>query len=230
MKNIKLWILICVPLVFSCSKEEFSLNEEVFDAENKALQTECNVKGNSCGNPGGTLVLTYDSDFGVNDVNWSIQSGNISIISGQGTNRVTLRLGSNFSGGSVFVIGSGNGGIVCSDSYSLTRCVSTGCTPPIAIDLRQTSGSCPGDVFTFNANPNGSVDSGSYNWEGFHGSQVISGQGTSTVRVQSSSSSTFSFLIKVTHVNSCENTSISTSTLAQFDWDCDDNGGPGLGF
>lgn len=116
-----LWIISFALLVLSCSEEE-SFDHEIIDMEGRALLTNCNIPGNSCGSPGGTTTLTYSSDFSPNDINWSIQSGNISILNGQGTNTVTLQLGSNFNGGSVYAIGSGNGGIVCSDSYSIPKC------------------------------------------------------------------------------------------------------------
>lgn len=229
MKSIKLWILIFIPFVLSCSEEELHPNDEINNIKSRALRTVCDINGNSCGSPNGTLTLTYSSDFNPNDVNWSIQSGNISIISGQGTSTVTLRFGSSFNGGSVLAIGSGNGGIICSDSYSLTKCIidPPQCTPPTFIRITQspTIGACPGEIFTFTADPNGSTDNGSYQWSSFQGSTIVSGQGTSTVRIQSPSSGGFS--VSVNHVNACQNTSLSGFTIAQFDDGCD---GGGFGF
>lgn len=122
MKKINLlWALSMALFVFSCNEEDL-LSPELTDVESKAYITTCDISGNSCGNPGSTSVLTYTSDFTPNDVNWSIQSGNISIINGQGTSMVTVQFGSNFNGGSVYAVGSGNGGIICSDSYPISKC------------------------------------------------------------------------------------------------------------
>lgn len=49
---------------------------------------------------------------------------------------------------------------------------------------------CPGDIFTFSASVSGS-SSGSYSWIVYNGASIISGQGTSQVRVQSPASSGF---------------------------------------
>jgi len=224
MKKINyLWMLIFIPFLFSCSEEELQLEEKTLNIEeripsekNETLRTTCTINGLNCGRPNSTITLTYNSDFNPNNVNWSILSGSISIIGGQGTNTVTLRLGSNFNGGSVYAIGSGNGGIVCSDSYNIVRCPQ--CTPPTSVMIRQVSGACQGDIFKFTADPNGSTDSGSYQWSAFQGATIISGQGTATVRIQSPSSGGFS--VSVNHTNSCNNTSVSGFTLAEFSSGC----------
>lgn len=125
-----LFCLICTVFLFSCQEEE-SL-DEIINVESKVLETWCDIGGDSCGNSNGSFTLTYSSNFNPNDVNWSILSGNISIVGGQGTNTVSLQLGSNFNGGSVYAIGTGNGGVVCSDSYSISKCTTP---PPPACDL-----------------------------------------------------------------------------------------------
>lgn len=92
MKRIKFWFLILIPFVFSCSEEELQLNDEILDTEGVIARITSDISGSSCGSPGGILTLTYSADFNPNDVNWSIQSGNISIIGGQGTNRLLCDL------------------------------------------------------------------------------------------------------------------------------------------
>ena len=77
---------------------------------------------------------------------------------------------------------------------------------------------CPGDVFTFRANVH--PTSGTYFWEVFNGASIISGQGTSMVRVQSPSNS--GFRIDLT-VNGTRH-----SDLAEYGI-CQGSGGPGGG-
>lgn len=107
------------------------------------------------------------------------------------------------------------------------------CTPPSLVSISQLTivNACRGKVFTFSANPNGSRDSGSYQWSSSHGSSIVSGQGTSTVRIQSPLSGGFG--VSVTHVNSCKNETVTGFKLAEFNSMCDgddDGGFGGLGF
>ena len=98
------------------------------------------------------------------------------------------------------------------------------CTPPTYIDIKQGEGACAGDIFTFKAVHNGSDKRGSYQWTVFKGASIISGQGTSTISVQSPASSGFG--LKLTHVNKCQNKTVSVTDLAEYSVNC--NGG-GLG-
>lgn len=236
MKGSQLFVLILIPLLFfSCSQDEEELesNHKILNTEEqvhlKLLSplTECTID-DSCGNPGDIINVNFNSDFMPNDVNWSIQNGNLSIISGQGTPRLTLFLHSDFEGGSVFAIGSGDGGIVCSTTSIVTKCPATpNCTPPTLMLLEQISGECQGDIFVFEAKLNGSTNNGSYQWIARQDALIITGQGTPKVRIQSPSTRGFS--VSVNHINSCENTSINGFTLAQYDAGCSGGGG-GFGF
>ena len=232
MTKIKLWFLVLIPFLFACTEEEINLEqnnnlqvEELAGTKGDiAFRTTCDITGTFCGTPGGTSQLSYTANFLPSDITWSIQRGNISIIGGQGTSTVTLQFASNFTGGSVTALGTGSGGIVCSDVQSITVC-DPPCTPPTSMDIDQINGACEGDIFTFTADPNGSTDSGSYSWSVGNGASITSGQGSQTIQVQSPSSGGFS--ISVSHVNDCEDTSLSAFTLAEFDAGC--SGGGGLG-
>lgn len=229
MKKIGTLIVFMALLAFaSCSKEAIETDiqqaeSQITKGKNNPLtaRTNCDILGSSQITPGSTVTYTYSSNFTPNDVNWSVQSGSITIVSGQGTNTVTLSFGSNFTTGSIFAIGSGNGGIVCSDSMTITA----GCTPPTEIEIVQVSGACPGQTFTFRADTNGSTTGGSYQWTVFQGASITSGQGTRTITVASPPSGGFS--IRVVHTNSCQNTQLTGFNLAEFSASC--GGGGGLG-
>ena len=77
---------------------------------------------------------------------------------------------------------------------------------------------CPGDVFTFRANVH--PTSGTYFWEVFNGASIISGQGTSTVRVQSPPNSGFRIDLTVNGTRYID--------LAEYGI-CEGSGGPGGG-
>lgn len=192
MKRIKFWFLILIPFVFSCSEEELQLNDEILDTEGVIARITSDISGSSCGSPGGILTLTYSADFNPNDVNWSIQSGNISIIGGQGTNRVTLRFASNFNGGSVFAIGSaGNGGIVYSDPYTISKCSSEGrlgnrsqCTLPTSIGIRQEIEECVGDFVVFSATVPSNSCPGSFSWTSWGDGSIVTTPNDATITAE----------------------------------------------
>ncbi len=223
MRKIGKFALIIISLIVfsSCSTDEIEPDIQLIESiESFAKSTDCDIEGSSIVSPGSTVTYTYTSNLSPNTITWSILSGNISIISGQGTNTVTLSFASNFNGGSILADGI-NGVIHCSESFSISAC-----TPPTYVEIDQISGACMGDVFTFTANPNGSTDNGLYQWSVFQGATILSGQGTPTITVASPSSS--GFLIRVTHVNSCMSTQVTGANLAEFSDSC--GGGLGGGF
>jgi len=204
----------------SCRNDEIESDIQLIESsEIQAKTTSCDINGLKVVSPSSTAVYTYTSNFTPNTVTWSVISGSITIISGQGTNTITLSFGSNFNGGTISAYGVG--GVTCSKNYIIKKC-----TPPNEVEIIQDQdiGECPGDIFEFTADPNGSTDNGSYTWTVFQGASIISGQGTRTIRVQSPSSG--GFLVRVTHVNDCMGTQINGANLAQFDYECD---GGGLG-
>ncbi|MFA0964101.1 hypothetical protein AB9P05_19995 [Roseivirga sp. BDSF3-8] len=125
MKSINYISLITAFLtitLFSCEKENLTPPEKTSSQIDnvETVITYCNISGSSPVAPGATKSYTYDSNINLNDVTWSIQSGDISIVSGQGTSNVTLSFGPYFNGGSIRAIGSDNQGTVCSEIYNIS--------------------------------------------------------------------------------------------------------------
>ena len=78
------------------------------------------------GLPGDTLSLTYNSNLEDQTIQWKVESGAVSIISGQNTNKVTIKLDEDFVSGSV--VGHGISwryaavpAEECSDLFTITR-------------------------------------------------------------------------------------------------------------
>ena len=232
MSKLKLlWVIVLIPFIFACSEEDIQIDESNLSVEEqtsskgvKILQRiGCDITGRLCGSPGGTTTLTYvPEEFEPDNITWSIQSGNVSIISGQGTNTVTLRFASNYTGGTVAAIGTAPGANICGESRPLTVCTPP-CQAPTSMDIDQLQGGCANEVFWFRADRNGGSDSGSYTWSVGQGATILSGQGTQIVRVRAPS--VVGFSISVNHVNICRNTSVSAFTLAEYDASCTGSGG-----
>lgn len=82
----------------------------------------CGVTGPECASSNQILTYTYS---GANNVRWTVNSGSISINSGQGTNTVSLSFGSNFTGGTVTATNSQNPS--CTVILDILNC---GAVPP----------------------------------------------------------------------------------------------------
>ncbi len=224
MKNIgKLVLIISLVIFSSCSTDEIVPDTQSIESETLVTKnpTTCKIKGSSTAYAGCTTTYTATNNFSAGSITWSVLSGNISIVSGQGTNSVQLNFASNFSGGEIRW-----SGVNGPDNCATTKVISSA-TAPNDIVFDQISGECPGDIFEINADPNGSTNNGTYTWSATNGATIISGQGTDTARFQSSSSSSFSFVYTVvfTPTGGCSGTSTSASNLAEFDGSC----GGGLG-
>ncbi len=224
MKIIKLLLTACIIVFASCSKEESFETDEALQKATQNKKVDCEIVKVSCGKPGGTATYTYQTNFVANNFIWTENNPHMNITTGNGTNTVTVQFDTDFEGGILNVSASGNNGYNCAEPIWIPKC--SECTPPNYVMIEQKAGACKGDVFIFYADPNESTDEGTYQWSASHGATVISGQGTRQVRIQSPSSSGFS--VSVTHINSCNNTSVNGLTLAEFSSSCDDGGGWGF--
>jgi len=122
MKKINYLLLsILFTFLYSCDSDSSDLENiqtnEVFtigetinsDSERGILilPLDCGVTGPKCAYPNQTLTYTYSSPDMNPSITWTVDSGNITIASGQGTNTVTFSFGINFSGGTISVVGVG---------------------------------------------------------------------------------------------------------------------------
>ncbi|WP_428742348.1 hypothetical protein [Tenacibaculum sp.] len=221
MKNLFYLLFISFVLLTSCSDEninDLKDTPQTTEAPSKdySYKTTCDITGNSCVFPNSTNTYTYTSNFNNSNINWSVLSGDITIKSGQGTKTITLEFGINFQGGEITAQGSDNGTLTCSDNFVISKC--SGCNPTTEVNIEQTKGACSGDVFTFEAEPNGSSYSGTYQWNATNGAYIISGQGTRIIKIQSPN--TGGFAVSVSHTNNCDNSTVSRFTLAEFSAGC----------
>ena len=142
MKKINYLILFVVlSLTFSCEEDNSELetiqSEEIFvigeigntnnqsshnqkNKLNKIGLTDCGTSGPLCAFPNQTLTYTYSTPDINPSITWTVNSGSISIISGQGTNTVTFVTGSNFNGGQISV--EGVGPIGCISTRNILLC------------------------------------------------------------------------------------------------------------
>ncbi|MEH6765753.1 MAG: hypothetical protein V7655_14710 [Aequorivita antarctica] len=113
MKKISIYFLLLtfLPLANSCSSNDDS------DRENKEAidlicgeagytvgppgPTICCVNGSDVASPGETLTFEYNSNLADPVFNWVVNSGAITIISGQNTSTVNVLFGSDFTTGEI---------------------------------------------------------------------------------------------------------------------------------
>ncbi|MGB3180981.1 MAG: hypothetical protein WBB45_06305 [Cyclobacteriaceae bacterium] len=206
-------------LSFACNNnQEEVIPEKVTEVTDPTLPTEetmCDISGASTVSPNSKEFYTYNYDFPSTDINWSVQSGDITILGGQYSSTVYVEFGYGFTGGTLNAYGSNDNDINCSENFTISK--SSVCTPPTNVSIHQTSGQCVGGSFTFTAYSSGSINSGSYSWSVSHGATITSGQGTQTITVAAPSGG---FSISVNHTNDCQSTQVSGFTLAQFNSDC----------
>ncbi|UII77208.1 hypothetical protein LV716_05400 [Flagellimonas sp. HMM57] len=122
MKN---YVLISLLVLFafsfiSCVNDEITEDQDIQLFEESIdliARAPCTIDGPDCGNPGSQVVFTYDSAVHNQNITWSVEGGNISLSSGQGTDTATFQLASNFNGGTVNVTAG-----ICDLSKQILRC------------------------------------------------------------------------------------------------------------
>ena len=111
-------------LIISCTTDDNANNE----GENNTLCGEsmegytgtiCCVLGSDTGIPGNQLTYEYESNRTHTEIEWEVVSGDMTIVSGQGTTSVVVELGANFEGGELS--GLGNGELKCSAIVNIEK-------------------------------------------------------------------------------------------------------------
>jgi hypothetical protein len=138
MKDLKkLFTLVLLLFVLqACDKDDSNLivnfNEEEIpggvgekgSTNSGRINTICGISGPSVGSPKDILTYTYTTDLSNPNYSWNV-TGDITIISGQGTATVTILLGDNFNGGTIQ--GYGSALDVCSETKTII--LPPPCTP-----------------------------------------------------------------------------------------------------
>lgn len=84
------------------------------------LSNTCTVNGETQVFPNQTCTYTYSDTYQpLESITWSVNSGAITLVSGQGTSTVVFSFGSNFSGGSIRAQGV-SAGLACDEDLSIS--------------------------------------------------------------------------------------------------------------
>ncbi|UII25405.1 hypothetical protein LVD15_19155 [Fulvivirga maritima] len=94
-------------------------NNSSSKSNNIILSTTCDIIGNSKACPSTTNYYNYEGSSSSSTVTWSVTSGDISIISGQGTTHAQFSFGSNFESGIISAYGEGQE--TCSVSKTILK-------------------------------------------------------------------------------------------------------------
>ena len=97
------------------------INSEVFNDD--FVGTACCVQRLTELNIGGKIEYAYFTNLEAPTFEWSVRSGDIEIASGARSNVVSIRLGESFSGGEIYILGTGteglDDGLVCGQPISI---------------------------------------------------------------------------------------------------------------
>jgi hypothetical protein len=116
MKKLKL-LLFAIPFILfsSCSKTDNPVDESMYydQDENcgtptqKIKSTCCDVDGRILVEPGKSYNYTYkiNEKLTPKNINWTVVSGDIKLVNGQGTDTATFSFGKNFTTGKISGIG-----------------------------------------------------------------------------------------------------------------------------
>lgn len=106
---------------FEDNSEETCSNSAVFDPN--FTGTACCTQRNSEQTSSNTLVYEYFTNLPNPNIEWTVNSGDMEIISGANANVVTIRLGDSFTEGEVFVLGTGTDEFedVCGHPISISK-------------------------------------------------------------------------------------------------------------
>ncbi len=118
MKNQTIYLLLFVfiTLITSCSNDDNSTDSDIIETTEYVCGedmtnysgTICCVTGSEFVNTGETLTYTYSSNRNNSLFNWSVESGSISIVSGENSQTVTVKFGNDFTYGIIACNGSGS--------------------------------------------------------------------------------------------------------------------------
>ncbi len=137
---------------------------------------------------------------------WTPPAG-ANVISGQGTNSVSVDFGSGFISGSLSVVAVN----VCTTSAARTLAISSIPTMPGGISVAGGSGSvCPGDNRTYSVS---NVAGVTYSWTPPAGGNITGGQGTNTINITYDNSFTASGILRVAASNACGSSAARTLNI-----------------
>ncbi|MFN6947139.1 MAG: T9SS type A sorting domain-containing protein, partial [Cytophagaceae bacterium] len=175
-----------------------SSDNVVINVGSQPVVTEINGPANVILGESYTYTVPFESNV---SYVWSVPTG-VTIVSGQGTNSLTVRMDSG-SGGSI--------GLAASNDYGTTnvdKIISIGGAPAIGTIVSGPEYVQPGQSYTYNVPY---VDGATYSWDVPAGANIISGQGTNSIVVQFSEGSSGAVSVAATNAYGTSNASTSVS-------------------
>lgn len=170
----------------------------------------CDLTGPDCGRPGQNITLNYSTSSSSNpSVSWTIENGDIMIVSGAGTNEAVFHLGTNFNGGSITATYS-SGSEICSRTITIPKCAtSNSCSYPYPVidDRVCVSGGHPHWRFKVN----GVSASDDITWSINHG-DVLVGANSDYAIIRPNAGSTAGFTVYCNVVRTCSDGSTKERT------------------
>jgi hypothetical protein len=155
--------------------------------------------------PGTIATYSIGNVARANSYNWTVPAG-ATILSGQGTNIISVEYTAAFVGGQMSVYGSNP----CGNGPARVKGISYNVLPaPLSI-IGQNSGLCGATGIVFSTN--GVTGAASYFWTVPAGATIVSGQGTTTITVDFPAVA-FSGSVTVAGVNGCGNGTARSVTV-----------------
>lgn len=169
---------------------------------NTAPSTPGTITGNTSICAGQTATYSISPVSGATSYVWTVPSGS-TITSGQGTTSIQVQFGS--TSGNISVYASND----CGNSSSSQLGVTVNTIPSTPGAISGTTTVCQGQTYTYSISPVSGATS--YTWSVPSGSNILSGQGTTSIQVQIGSTSGN---ISVYASNSCGNSGSSQLAIS----------------
>ncbi|MBK8845740.1 MAG: T9SS type A sorting domain-containing protein [Bacteroidetes bacterium] len=138
-----------------------------------AMPTISGLQNGVCGRK--NLVYTCSVVAGATSYTWTVPTGG-TLVSGQGTNSITVHFGNTFTGSGFITVKANN---ICGSSNVRSYFVGGKLPTPVISGLNWT---CPDSIRTYTIAP--ITGATSYTWTVVPGSTLISGQGTTSITVK----------------------------------------------
>lgn len=165
---------ICVRAANSCVQGTNFCRSVVYYSAKPG--TPVSISGSTSVCPGSTATYSVAPVANTTTYNWTAPA-NASIVSGQGTNSITLSFASNYVTASLSVTASNCVG----NSTARTLSIAKKAVPATPGAVTGITPVCPGNTFTYSIVPVANTDS--YSWTAPANATIVSGQGTNSIQV-----------------------------------------------
>lgn len=206
----KIPVLLFLLILSSCSEDEVVLQQEnkIESTEGRAMLTSCNIipvaSINNC--PGVSEDYTVETEEFTNPTYlWTVESGDITIISSNTNQNITVTYGSNYIGGSLKVVVS-DANIICSTIEALAAGINCngggGCDITASIN-EEISACYPSPNGKFSLTYAGNSSNVTWSVDNNNGT-ILSQSGKNEVIVKANNFSSFTLTATVTEGNCTE--------------------------